>query len=236
MIAYEPGETLAHRLDPRSKLAFQVGFAIAAVAHASAVGLGVSFSIALLALAAARLSPIRVLRAYVVVLAMLCLGPILAGLTLGSPWFRLDPALDSLRAVLRIVPILLVSGAVVHTTAVREVRAAIQWTVPGRLGRLLGMGVGLLLRFLPVVRSDVGAVRDAIAARGGDALPIHRRAARLTALSIRRVLGRADALSLALRARCFAYNPTLPALSFRAADWAVLLLAALLVLSPLVAL
>jgi biotin transport system permease protein len=233
MIAYEPGETLAHRLDPRAKLAFQFGFAIAAVAHTSVVGLAASFAVAVLVLTAARLSPLRALRAYLVVLVVLGLGPILAGLTLGPPWFEAGPALDSLRAVLRIVPVLLVSAAVVHTTAVREVRAAIQWTVPGRLGRLLGTGVGLLLRFLPVVRRDVGAVRDALAARGGDALPVHQGAARVTALSIRRVFGRADALSVALRTRCFAYNPTLPALALRPVDVPVLATAGVLAVSPL---
>ncbi|MFB6233251.1 MAG: energy-coupling factor transporter transmembrane protein EcfT, partial [Haloarculaceae archaeon] len=44
----------------------------------------------------------------------------------------------------------------------------------------------------------------------------------------------ADRLAVALRARCFAYNPTLPPLSFSRIDYPVLGLAAALALSPLV--
>lgn len=233
MIAYGPGASLAHRLDPRSKLAFQVGFAIAAVFHATPRGIAASFAVALGALAAARLSPLRALRAYRVVLVVLALGPLLAGVTLAEPWFRVAPALDSLLSVLRIVPILLVSAAFVHTTPTREVRAAIQWTVPGRAGRLLGVGVGLTVRLLPVVRGDVATVRSAIAARGGEVRRVDERAGRIAELSVRRALDRADALALALRARCFAYNPTLPPLRFRAIDLPVLATALLLGLSPL---
>lgn len=233
MIAYEPGETLAHRLDPRSKLAFQFGFAIAAVIFVSPVGLAASFGLALVALWAARLSPLRALGAYWLVLAILALGPLLGGVTVGPPWFRIEAALASLPSVLRIVPILLVSAAFVRSTPVRDTRAAIQRTVPGRFGQLLGVGVGLTFRYLPIVRGDVRRVRQAIAVRGGGARPVRERAGLVAVLSVRRALDRADALAVALRARCFAYNPTLPRLRFRAADVPVLGLSTLLALSPL---
>jgi len=233
MIAYAPGETVAHRLDPRSKVAFQFGLAIFAVAHATPRGLVASFALALLALAAARLSPLAALRAYWVVLAVLALGPLVAGLAFGPPWFRAAPALASLASVLRIVPIVLVSAAFVHTTPVRDVRAAIQWAVPGRTGRLLGVGVGMTIRFVPVVRGDVAASREAIRARGGDVRPFYERAGGIALGSVRRALRRADALSVALRARAFAYNPTLPALRFRPFDVVVVFGALVLAVSPL---
>jgi biotin transport system permease protein len=47
-----------------------------------------------------------------------------------------------------------------------------------------------------------------------------------------RSLARADRLSLALRARCFAYNPTLPALRFSRLDYPVLALSVGLALTP----
>ena len=90
MLTYEPGASVAHRLDPRSKIAFQVGFAVAAIAATSAVELAAIFAVALGCLAAARLSPLRALRAYWFVLAVLALGPLLGGIVLGPPWFRLD--------------------------------------------------------------------------------------------------------------------------------------------------
>jgi biotin transport system permease protein len=39
---------------------------------------------------------------------------------------------------------------------------------------------------------------------------------------LRRAFARADRLALALRARCFAWNPTLPALGFGSVDYLVL--------------
>jgi biotin transport system permease protein len=44
---------------------------------------------------------------------------------------------------------------------------------------------------------------------------------RLALIGLDRALSRADTLALALRARCLAWNPTLPPLSFRRRDYAV---------------
>jgi len=233
MLTYEPGTTVAHRLDPRSKIGFQVGFAIAAFTVPSLAGLAGVYIVGLGCLLAARLSPLRALRAYWVVLVVLSLGPLLGGLTLGPPWFRVDGALRSLRGVARIVPLLFVSAAFVHSTPVRETRAAIQHTVPGKPGQLLGIGVALTFRFVPVVKGDVARIREAISARGGDERSLRDRASRIASLSLARSLQRADRLSVALRARCLAYNPTLPALSLSGLDYVVLALSAGLALVPL---
>jgi biotin transport system permease protein len=232
MIAYEPDDRLAHRLDPRSKLAFQVGFAVAAVTHVSAAGLLASLGLGLLALRAAGLSPMRVVRTYWMLLAILAIGPLGAGLRVGIPPFAVDPVVASARSVARVVPILLVSGAYTRSTPVRDTRAAIQRTIPGRPGVLLGVGVGLTVRFVPLVRTDVTRLRKAMAARGGDRRSVRERAGRIAVRSVERVLARASALSLALRARCFAYTPTLPALEFGLADVPVLAISILLVASP----
>lgn len=234
MLTYEPGETLAHRLDPRSKIAFQLGFAIAAFAASSLAWLAGVFVVALGCLVAARLSVFRVVRAYWFVLAVLSVGPFLGGFVLGPPWFRIEEALVSLRSVARVVPVVLVSGAFVYSTPVRDTRAAIQHTVPGRFGQLLGVGVGLTFRVLPIVRADVTRIRDAIRARGGETRSARDRATRIATLSLARTLRRADRLSVALRARCFAWNPTLPPLSLSRLDYPVVLAGVVLALSPLV--
>jgi len=222
MLSYVPGDSVAHRLDPRSKLAFQVGFAIAAFAASSPRWLAGVFALAGGCLLAARLSPLRALRAYWFVLVVLGFGPLVGGLVLGPPWFRLEGALTSLRSVARVVPVLFVSAAFVHSTPVRDTRAAIQHTVPGRFGQLLGIGVALTFRFVPVVRSDVFRIREAIRARGGETRSLRDRASRIATLSLVRSIRRADRLSVALRARCFAYNPTLPSLCFSRLDYPVL--------------
>jgi len=233
MLTYTPGETLAHRLDPRSKLAFQFGFALAVFAGPAVPVVPAMLALGACCLLVARLSVWRALRAYWVVLFVLALGPVVGALTLGPPWVRIERALASLRSVSRVIPVLLVSAAFVHATPVRETRAAIQRTVPGRFGQLLGVGVALTFRFIPVVREDLRRIREAIVVRGGDERPVRDRAGRITALAVARSMDRADRLSVALQARCLAWNPTLPRLAFAPADYAVLSIAAGLALSPL---
>ncbi|WP_436927415.1 energy-coupling factor transporter transmembrane component T family protein [Halosimplex amylolyticum] len=236
MLTYEPGDSLAHGLDPRAKLAVQFGVAIAVFAYPTLRGFAVGGTVALAALAAGRLSPVRVLRAYRVVFLFLAVGPLVGGLALGDPWFRPAGAADSLRSVARVVPVVFVSAVYVRTTPVRETRAAIQRLLPGRVGRLFGVGVGLVFRFFPVVLGDLRAVRTAVRARGGEQRGLRDRVRRILARGLQRSLLRADRLTLALRARCFAWNPTLPALRFRRRDYLVAGLGAALACSPLLAL
>lgn len=233
MLTYTPGTTLVHRLDPRTKLAFQAGFAIAVFTRPDWAWLAGMTVLAIGIVVLAGLSVWRALRAYWFVFLVLALGPVIAAITLGTPWIQFDRALASLQSVSRVVPILLVSAAYIHATPIRETRAAIQQTVPGKPGQLLGVGVGLTFRFLPVVREDLRRTTEAIAARGGETRSVSDRASRITTLVLSRSLDRADRLSLALRARCFAWNPTLPRLRLRALDYPVLGLSVLLALSPL---
>jgi biotin transport system permease protein len=236
MLSYRPGDSLAHRLDPRTKLLVQAGFAVAALAATSNLRLGAIYALAGVALAASWLSPLRVARSFGVVVAVLALAPLVAGVALGPPWFRIGPALDSLRAVLRVPPVLAISAAYVRTTPIRDTRAAIEWLVPGRPGRVLGVGVAIVFRFFPLVVADLRETRTAIRARGGGTRPVSDRSRRLFLRGLERTLARADRLALALRARCFAWNPTLPALSFSRIDYPVLLVACLLAVSPVVGL
>ncbi|MEF8814712.1 MAG: energy-coupling factor transporter transmembrane protein EcfT [Halovenus sp.] len=233
MVRYTPGRTLAHRLDPRTKLCFQAGFAVAVFSRPTPLWLAGMTVVALLVLVVAGASLRRTLRAYWFVLLFLALGPVIAALTLGPPWVDIDRAAGSALAVARVVPILLVSGAYVHATPIRDTRAAVQRTVPGRAGRLLGVGMGLTFRFVPVVREDVRRVRDAVLARGGRDRPFRDRVSRIATLSVVRALDRRDRLAVALRARCFAWNPTLPRLAFERADYPVLALSVVLALTPL---
>ncbi|TQQ81990.1 energy-coupling factor transporter transmembrane component T family protein [Halonotius roseus] len=224
MLTYTPGSTLVHRLDPRTKLAVQFAFALVAFTASTAPQLIGLFVVGFGALRLAQLSVRAVLRAYWVVILILALGPVLAAVTLGPPWFRLEPALVSLRSVARIIPILFVSAAYIDTTPIRETRAAIQRTIPGRAGQLLGVGVALTFRYVPVLRADLRAVRDAVRARNGDTRSVWERSQRLTVLLVDRALRRSDQLAVALQARCFAWNPTLPRLHFSRLDIPVWLL------------
>jgi biotin transport system permease protein len=233
VLTYEPGPSPAHRLDPRSKIAFQVGFAVAAFAHWSPPALAGLTGVAAVSLAAARLSPLRVLRSFRFVLLLLAIAPVLAMVALHPPWLLPERALPSVVAGYQVVLVLFVAGAYVRSTPVRETRAAIQRHVPGRPGQLLGVGVGLVYRFFPLLTGDLRRTRRAIRARGGDHRPAHQRVKFLVIAGVRRVFERAARLSLALRARCLAWNPTPPALSFGRADAAVALAGLALALTPL---
>ncbi len=234
MLTYEPDDTLAHRLDPRSKLFLQFGFAIAVSARGSALALATLTGLALVALGVTRLSPVRVLRAYWFVVVLLAVTPLFAAVRFRSPWLVPGSAVDSVVAGYRVVLVLFVSGAYVRSTPVRGTRAAVQRHVPGRPGQLLGVGVGLVFRFFPLLLADLRSARAAIAARAGDRRSALDRTRRLALVGLRRALERADRLALALRARCFAWNPTLPGLAFSWLDYPVLALAVALAVSPLV--
>ncbi|MFC4357007.1 energy-coupling factor transporter transmembrane component T family protein [Halobium salinum] len=218
MLSYVPGDSLAHRLDPRTKLFVQVAFVLAAFAHTTVPGLAVLTVVALGCLALAGGSVRRTLWSYRYFLPFLLAGPLLEALTWGVPWVVLGDAVDPLLASYRVLLVFLVSGAYVRSTPVRDSRAAIQRLVPGKPGRLLGVGLSLVFRFLPVLKRDLFASRDAMRARLGEERPVHERMRIVATAGLNRAFGRADRLSVALRARCFAWNPTLPDLRFSRAD------------------
>ena len=216
-LSYAPGDSLAHRLDPRSKLLAQAGFAAAAYAYTTPRGLA---ALTLLAVGFLRLAggDLRDVWTYRFALPVLALAPLVAGATLGAPWFRPDRAATTGLASYRVLLILIVAAGYVRSTPVRESRAALQRTVPGRAGQFLGVGVALVFRFLPLLKRDLLTAREAIRARGGDALPVRDRIRLVAVAGINRAFGRADRLGTALNARCFAWNPTLPRLALGRTD------------------
>ncbi|MDQ2055490.1 energy-coupling factor transporter transmembrane protein EcfT [Halobellus sp. H-GB7] len=222
MLTYHPGDSLAHRLDPRTKLLAQAAFAAAAFAHTAPRGLAVLTVLTAAFLAAGRLSPARAIRGYLPALPFLAAGPLIAAVNIDvsalSAGIEANAAVDPLLASYRVLLILFVSAVYLHTTPVRDSRAAIQRLVPGRVGRLLGVGVALVFRFFPLLRADLRRVREASTTRLGDERPLRDRMRLVGAAGIRRAFARADRLALALRARCFAWNPTLPELRFGRAD------------------
>ncbi|WP_418284228.1 energy-coupling factor transporter transmembrane component T family protein [Halorubrum sp. DTA46] len=216
-LAYVPCESVAHRLDPRSKLLVQVGFAAAAYAYTTPRGLAVLTAVAASCLWLAGGGP-RDLWGYRFAFPFLLIAPLVAGATLGAPWFRFDRAADTGLASYRVLLILVVAAAYVRSTPIRESRAAIQHSIPGKPGQFLGVGVSLVFRFLPLLKRDLLATREAIRARVGDARPLRDRMRLVAVGGINRAFGRADRLGTALNARCFAWNPTLPRLAFERLD------------------
>jgi biotin transport system permease protein len=217
-LSYRPDDSLAHRLDPRTKLAFQVAFALAAFVHTTPRGLLVLSVVVAAILRISGVSAREALVEYRFAFPFLLAGPLLSAATFGPPWIRWSAGFDTLLASYRVVLVLLVSAAYLRTTPVRDSRAAIQHLVPGKTGQLLGMGVGFVFRFLPVLQADLRRIREASAARLGDQRGLVDRMKLVSVSGLARALSRADGFALALRARCFAWNPTLPPLAFSRAD------------------
>lgn len=233
MLSYVSDDAYAHRLDPRTKLAVQAAFALAAVGHTTPAGLAALTVVAGGALAAARAPLLDTLRTYRAILPLLLAGPVVEAATLGPPWLRPADAVAPALASYRVVLLLLVGAAYLRSTPVRESRAAIQRLLPGRAGTLLGVGVGFVLRLLPLLRDDLGTIRAAIRARLGDRRGPVERVRLIGVTGLRRALYRADRFDRALRARCFAWNPTLPPLSMGRRDLPALALAGALTVAGL---
>jgi len=229
MIAYSAGDTFVHRLDPRTKLFVQAAVAVAAFAHTTPRGLLAlsAFVLGVCWLAATPL--LDSLRTYRAFLPFLVAAPLVEGATLGAPWFVPTDAVTPALASYRVVLLLLVSTAYIRTTRVRESRAAIQWLLPGRVGVVLGAGVGFVLRFLPLLRDDLSSIRAAMDARLGSTRSLHERIRLVGVTGLRRVFARADRFALALQARCFAWNPTLPPLTVTWRDGPAMLVGVALV-------
>ncbi|PSP54739.1 cobalt ABC transporter permease [Halobacteriales archaeon QS_1_67_19] len=217
-LTYRPGESFAHRLDPRSKLAFQVAFAAAAFAHTTPRGLLALSALAAVVLRGSGVSVRETVREYRFVFPFLLAGPLLSAATLGPPWLDPERGVETALASYRVLLVLFVSAAYLRTTPVRDSRAAIQHLVPGKAGQLLGAGVGFVFRFLPVLQADLRRIRDASTARLGDERSLVARMQTVAVSGLARALARADRFALALRARCFSWNPTLPALSLSRVD------------------
>jgi biotin transport system permease protein len=228
MLQHEPADAVAHRLDARGKLLFQMAFVAAAFAHTTPRGLAALTVVAGGCLAAARLSPVAALRSVWPFLPFLVFAPAFETVRLGPPWVVPADAVGPALASYRILLVVLVGLAYVRSTPVRDSRAAIQWLVPGRTGQLLGMGVAFVFRFIPLLRADVARVRRAQSARLGTERSASDRVRLLVVRSLVGAFRRADRFALALQARCFAWNPTLPEQRFRRGDWIALLVAAAL--------
>jgi len=216
-LSFVPGDSIAHRLDPRTKLCVQIAFAAAVYATDDPRALAAATVLAGGCLWAADGGG-RDLWTYRFALPVLCVAPVVAGLTLGPPWVQPEAAATTARSSYRVGLILTVAAAYVRSTPVRASRAAIQRVVPGRVGALVAIGVALVFRMLPVLRADLLAARDAVHARGGGRLPVRARMRVIGLAGVRRASARSDRLAAALSARCLAWNPTLPRLAFGRLD------------------
>lgn len=218
MLRYRPGTDPVRRLDPRAKLAVQAAFAVGVFAHTSVLGLLGFTLVASGFLAAGELHPMKALREYGPFVPIMVLAPLLAGLQAAPPWFDPDAVIGPALASYRTILLLAVGALYVKTTPVRDSRAAIAWLVPGKPGRVLGVGVGIVFRLLPLLQRDLATLRAAIRARLGTERSVGERMGLVGRGGLRLAMNRADGLSVAMQARALSWEPTEPALDFGKRD------------------
>ncbi len=227
-IGFSPGQSPLHRLDPRTKLALLMGL--------GALGLWGGFiflsilSITLLVLfRAAHLALGRLLREIRYFLFFLLFVFIVRTVSLDHRWMpvvALPAATDGLLVCWRLLCVVCMGIGLMATTRIAHIRAALVWfmkPIPWIDEKMLATMVGLVVRFLPVILFQASEISDAQRARG-----IDRRKnplVRLIKFSIplfRRVFLGADELTMAMQARCYDEQRTLPDLFFSTRDgWAL---------------
>lgn len=228
-LSYVPGDSIVYRLDARTKLLVQFVVALLAFSWGSQYSLAVVWGVVVLGAIGGRLHPRALVTGYSLPFALLAIGVAVRALSLGPPWLDVREGLVALEHSLHVAAVLVASAVYVRTTPVSETQAAITRLVPGKPGQLLAAGTSFILRFLPVLLDDLQSARTAQWARLGDSRPLHERMQTVAIAGLNRAFGRADRFSLALQARCFAWNPTPPPMTFTGRDWVVSLAAVALV-------
>lgn len=246
--AYRPGDSPLHRLDPRFGLLLLILLSLTAL-RAGPVGLLV-FTIACTAMIMHIGIGIRRLMRDLRYAAVLLLFIIAARslVTAGEPLLTLFGLTLTREGLLtggliawRLLIIILVGAIFMLSARPSGIRSAIEWyltPVPLIPQARVGMMLGLLLRFIPVIFRQSGEISDAQRARGVENVknPI-RRLIILVIPLLRKVFLTADDLSIAMAARGYCEDRTAPLLRARPSDWCALagciLICAMIVLWPL---
>ena len=234
--AYVGGDTLAHRLDARVKIALLVMATVAAFAASVPVGLAVVVAGLAAALVASRTSPLTVLRGLRPAAVILGLSVLANAVVLvGQPGLSVDGLARGVTAVARIALVVgfaLVLSATTMPTAVAT--ALSQLMAPlARLGVPVGAiatATSVALRFIPLMGSEVERIRCAQRARGavldGSVLVALRGWRQVLVPLVVALLRRADELAEALCDRCYTGEQTSMAEPLRPRDWAALVIGA----------
>lgn len=239
-IGFNPGQSLLHRLDPRTKQALMMGLSVFSLWGGLPFLLILTLTLLIL-LRSARLKILRLIREIRYFLFFLLFVFIVRAVSLDNRWLpAISPAAaaDGLLVCWRLLLVVLMGVMLVATTRIAHIRAALVWylrPIPLVEEKMVATMVGLVVRFLPVILFQAAEISDAQRARG-----IERRKnplIRLVKFSIplfRRVFLGADELAAAMQARCYSEQRTLPDLAFGRCDFLVAAVGTLLCLTVLI--
>ena len=233
----EPEASPVHRMDPRFKLFFLALLSVSSV-NASLLGLLLLFFLQLFAFVQSRIPAgafARELRYFAVFLFFVFLARALttpgekffqAGLL--SVIFPVGP--HGLRAgalaAFRLFLVVMLGFLFVNATPPSKVRAAVAWylrPVPFVPEKRVASMMALLVRFLPLIVQQARETSDAQKARGVENRknPVYR-LVKLAIPMLRRTFLRADELVLAMEARGYDEDRSMPRLDAAKSDWLAL--------------
>ncbi len=223
-IGFTPGQSLFHRLDPRTKQALLMGFSVMSL-WGGLVFLASSTAVTMVALSGAGIRFTRMIREIRYFLFLLFFVFTARTVTVGDGWIpSVAPHLagESAMVCWRLLLVVFMGILLMATTRTADIRTALVWflrPVPLVNERMAATMVGLVVRFLPVILFQAAEISDAQRARG-----IQRRKnpmvrlMRFTLPLFRRVFLSADELAVAMQARCYSEHRTLGELAFSRLD------------------
>ena len=247
---YFPGNTVIHRLDPRTKLLFTVLYIVALFSAKGGVTYAVLFAVLCASIAVSRIHPRNILRGMKPILVIIVLTAVLnIFYTPGDPiwqWKFLKITVEGLWAaffmVLRISFLITCTFLLTYTTSPIMLTDGLERLL-GPLKKLrvpvheLSMMMSIALRFIPTLIEETDKIMSAQKARGADfdTGNLFQKAKALVPLLVPLFISafrRADELATAMECRCYhggEGRTRLRQLRFQGSDIAALILGAALV-------
>jgi energy-coupling factor transporter transmembrane protein EcfT len=238
-IGFRPGQSLLHRLDPRTKQALLMGLSVTSL-WGNLTFLALFTAVMMVSFSAVGWRIRRLVGEVRYFLFFLCVVFGVRTITFTGGWtptFSPEIAGEALIVCWRLLLVVFMGVLLMATTRTADIRAALVWylkPIPLVNEKMAATMVGLVVRFLPVILFIGAEIADAQRARG-----IERRKnplirlMRFTIPLFRRVFLSADELALAMQARCYSEFRTLPDLRFTWRDGAAMVAGILITLTVL---
>lgn len=230
VFSYKKGDSLLHRLDPRFKLLYMIMLSMGTMSSGF-IGLILTTLVVFTVLREARINILAVPRELKVFPLFLLFILITRSLTTpGEPIFSVylfaptrEGILLGLHFCWRLVLIVLISLGFVTSTTSNQIKAAVEFylrLVPGIPEKRVSTMLSLLIRFIPIIMSQVQDTMDAQNARCVQQRknPVYR-LIKLTIPLLYRIFNSGDQLAIAMTSRCYTEDRTGLALYSSRLDW-----------------
>ena len=247
---YFPGNTLIHRLDPRTKLLCVILYIVALFNAKSVLTYGIMIAVLTICILISRvhykaltkgLKPVYIIVAFTAIMNLFFTG----GTPVADVWLLRHITFEGIRSaiamVLRIVMLIMGTFLMTYTTSPISLTDGLEHLL-SPLKKLkmpiheLSMMMSIALRFIPTLIEETDKIMSAQKARGADfeSGNVFQRAKALVPILVPLFISafrRADELATAMECRCYhggEGRTALRVLHMRGADWVTLLLFAAL--------